>query len=46
MLLDDDLAASLPMEPKGRAVYRGIEQELKIIATPFVPDDIWEHPIG
>jgi FtsK/SpoIIIE family len=42
-LLDDDLAASLPVEPKGRAVYRGSEAELTIIATPFVPDEIWEN---
>lgn len=42
-LLDDDIAASLPVEPRGRAVYRGLEAELKIVSTPFVPDEIWEN---
>ncbi|MEG3849992.1 FtsK/SpoIIIE domain-containing protein [Microcoleus sp. herbarium19] len=42
-LLDDDRAASLPVEPRGRAVYRGSEPELTIVATPFVPDEIWEN---
>jgi hypothetical protein len=42
-LLDDDIAASLPVEPRGRAVYRGLEAELKIVATPLVPDEIWEN---
>lgn len=44
-LLDDDVAASLPVEPRGRAVYRGLEPNLKVVATPYVPDDIWEHPL-
>ena len=42
-LLDDDIAASLPVEPRGRAVYRGLEAELKIVTTPLVPDEIWEN---
>ena len=42
-LLDNDIAASLPVEPRGRAVYRGLEAELKIVTTPLVPDEIWEN---
>jgi hypothetical protein len=42
-LLDDDIAASLPVEPRGRGVYRGLEAELKIVTTPLVPDEIWEN---
>jgi len=48
-LLDDDIAASLPVNPKGRAIYRdlgGFEPELKIVATPYVPKDIWNKPFG
>jgi len=45
LLLGDYAAASLPIEPKGRAVYRGIESELKIIATPYVPDEIWDQKL-
>jgi hypothetical protein len=44
-LIDDDVAASLPVEPRGRAIYRGLEPNLKIVATPYVPDDIWERPL-
>jgi hypothetical protein len=40
-LLDDDRAGSLPVNPKGRAIYRGLELETKLIATPHVPKDIW-----
>jgi len=40
-LLDDDRAASLPVNPKGRAIYRGLDAEPKLIATPHVPKDIW-----
>ncbi len=42
LLLGDYAAASLPIDPKGRAIYRGLESELKIIATPYVSDEIWE----
>lgn len=45
LLLGDHAAASLPIDPKGRAVYRGIESELKIIATPYVPDEIWDQKL-
>lgn len=44
-LLDSDRAAHLPVDPPGRAIYRGADTSLKLIATPFVPDDIWEQPI-
>ena len=44
-LLDADIAANLPVDPRGRAIYRGSDTSLKLIATPFVPDDIWAHPI-
>ncbi|MEG4284545.1 FtsK/SpoIIIE domain-containing protein [Microcoleus sp. A006_D1] len=40
-LLDDDRAGNLPVNPKGRAIYRGLEAEIKLIATPYVPKDIW-----
>lgn len=40
-LLDDDRAASLPVNPKGRAIYRGLEAEPKLIATPHVSKDLW-----
>jgi DNA-binding Lrp family transcriptional regulator len=42
MLLDHDGAASLPMQPKGRAFYKGLEEKSKVIATPYVPDEIWD----
>jgi len=45
LLLGDYAAASLPIEPKGRAVYRGIESELKFLATPYVPDEIWDQKL-
>lgn len=48
-LLDEDIAASLPVNPKGRAIYRdlgGYEPELKIVATPYVPKDVWNKPFG
>lgn len=41
-LLGEDTAASLPFEPKGRAIYKGIDGTPKLIATPKVPDEIWE----
>ena len=41
MLIDDDRAASLPVHPKGRAIYKG-RDGLKLVATPYVPDEIWE----
>jgi hypothetical protein len=44
-LLDADIAANLPVDPRGRAIYRGSDTSRKLIATPFVPDDIWAHPI-
>jgi len=40
-LLDDDRAGNLPVNPKGRAIYRGLEAEIKLIATPYVPKNIW-----
>ena len=44
-LLDSDKASRLPVDPPGRAIYRGSDASLKLIATPCVPDDIWEQPI-
>jgi hypothetical protein len=46
LLLDDDLAAKLPAEPKGRAVYRGLDSELKVLATPYLPKKLWDLPFG
>jgi FtsK/SpoIIIE family len=40
-LLNDDRAGNLPVNPKGRAIYRGLEAEIKLIATPYVPKAIW-----
>lgn len=42
MLLDDEAAANLPRKPKGRAIYRGLDPELQLVATPYVPDEVWE----
>lgn len=42
MLIGDDIASKLPIEPKGRAVYRGSATDLQIIVTPFVPKSIWK----
>ncbi|MEA5420238.1 FtsK/SpoIIIE domain-containing protein [Spirulina sp. CCNP1310] len=42
MLLDNEAAANLPRKPKGRAIYRGIDPDLYFVATPYVPDEIWE----
>lgn len=42
MLLDDEAAANLPRKPKGRAIYRGLDPDLNLVATPYVPDEIWE----
>lgn len=41
LLIDVDMAAKLPVDPKGRAVYRGLEPALKVIATPYVPKAVW-----
>jgi hypothetical protein len=46
LLLDSDLAAKLPAEPKGRAVYRGLEPELKVLATPYLPKEFWDQPFA
>ena len=46
LLLDDDAAAELPADPKGRSVYRGLESQLKIVATPYVPKQVWNNPFG
>jgi FtsK/SpoIIIE family len=46
LLLDDDVAAELPADPKGRSVYRGLESQLKIVATPYVPKQVWNNPFG
>ena len=43
MLLNSDIAAKLPPKPKGRAIYRGSDEELKMITTPYVPEEIWEN---
>ncbi|MDB9494914.1 FtsK/SpoIIIE domain-containing protein [Spirulina major CS-329] len=43
MLLDDEAAASLPRKPKGRAIYRGLNPNLQLVATPYVSDEIWEN---
>ena len=43
LLLDDDMAAELPADPKGRAVYRGLESTLKVVATPYVSKSVWEQ---
>ncbi len=45
LLLSDVTASNLPVDPPGRAIYRGIESQLKMVATPYVPDDIWENPL-
>lgn len=42
MLIDDDSAASLPVDPKGRAIYKGSDGLKLVVATPYVPDFIWE----
>jgi len=41
-LLDNQAAANLPQKPKGCAIYRGLGPELQLVATPYVPDEIWE----
>jgi hypothetical protein len=46
LLLDDNAAAELPADPKGRSVYRGLESQLKIVATPYVPKQVWNNPFG
>jgi hypothetical protein len=46
LLLDDDAAAELPIEPKGRAIYRGLEPQLKIVAAPYVPKSVWNNLLG
>jgi FtsK/SpoIIIE family len=43
LLLDDDLASTLPSDPKGRAVYRGLEPDLKVLATPYFPKKLWDN---
>lgn len=43
MLLDNEAAANLPRKPKGLAIYRGLDPELQLVATPYVPDEIWEN---
>jgi len=40
-LIGDDMAAELPVDPKGRAVYRGSEPMLEVVATPYVPKTVW-----
>lgn len=45
-LLNNGIAADLPVEPRGLAVYRGVESTLKIVATPCVPDEIWKYPLN
>jgi len=41
-LIGEDTALNLPVEPKGRAMYKGLDGIPKVVATPEVPDDIWE----
>jgi hypothetical protein len=45
LLLDDDVAASLPVDPKGIAVYKGVQSELKKLATPYVPKEVFHGPL-
>lgn len=44
-LLGEPTAASLPVEPKGRAIYKGLDAQPKLVVTPYVPDDIWENSL-
>ncbi|MEG4535419.1 FtsK/SpoIIIE domain-containing protein [Microcoleus sp. D2_18a_D3] len=44
-LLGEATAASLPVEPKGRAIYKGLDGQPKLVVTPYVPDDIWENSL-
>ncbi|CAD0232196.1 conserved hypothetical protein [Planktothrix agardhii] len=44
-LLGETTAASLPVEPKGRAIYKGLDGQPKLVVTPYVPDDIWENSL-
>ena len=44
-LLGEATAASLPVEPKGRAIYKGLDAQPKLVVTPYVPDDIWENSL-
>ncbi len=44
-LLGEPTAASLPVEPKGRAIYKGLDGQPKLVVTPYVPDDIWENSL-
>jgi hypothetical protein len=45
LLLDDDIAASLPVVPKGIAVYKGAQSELKKLKTPYVPKEVFHNPL-
>jgi len=40
-IIGTDEAYELPLEPKGRALFKGIDRLPIQIATPFVPDDVW-----
>ncbi len=40
-IIGTDEAYELPLVPKGRALFRGIDRLPIQIATPFVPDEVW-----
>lgn len=44
-LLGETTAADLPVDPKGRAIYKGLDGKPKLVGTPKVPDEIWEIPL-
>lgn len=45
-LVGEDTPCNLPVKPAGRGVYKGSSGLAEIVATPYVSDEIWEHPIG
>ena len=40
-IIGTDEAYELPLVPKGRALFRGLDRFPVQIATPFVPDEVW-----
>ena len=40
-IIGTDEAYELPLVPKGRALFRGIDRLPIQIATPYVPDEVW-----
>jgi len=44
-LVGEDTPCNLPVKPAGRGVYKGSNGLPEIVATPYVSDEIWEHPV-